>query len=82
MKILKIILIKRLGAVHDGTTYKGINASRCPASANNVMTPSVGAFYDATAMYYFSECSIDAFKNTFLTHDRKETLFKIFFKNY
>jgi hypothetical protein len=71
LKILKIILIKRLGAVHDGTTYKGINASRCPASANNVMTPSVGAFYDATAMYYFSDCSIDAFKNTLLTQDRQ-----------
>ena len=42
-----------------------------PASANNIMKPSVGAFYDATAMYYFSDCSIDAFKNTLLTPDRK-----------
>ena len=71
LKIFKIYLIKRLGAVHDGQTYQGIDASRCPASANNIMTPNVGAFYDATAMYYFSDCSIDAFKNTLLTQDRQ-----------
>ena len=60
-----------LGAVHDGTAYEGIDATACPSYGNNIMTPSVGRFYDAKAMYYFSECSIEAFKKTLLTPDRQ-----------
>ena len=60
-----------LGAAHDGTVYNNINASSCPMSANNIMTPAIGAFYNAQAMYYFSNCSINAFKNTLLSPNRK-----------
>ena len=65
-----------LGAAHDGTVYLGIDATSCPASKNNIMTPKVGSFYDANAMYYFSSCSIEAFKNTLLTPDRKYNIFR------
>jgi hypothetical protein len=64
-----------LGAAHDGTVYNDndiyIDAATCSMSANNIMTPAVGAFFSANAMYYFSNCSINAFKNTLLTPDRK-----------
>ena len=60
-----------LGAVHDGTIYNNINATMCPAKANNIMTPVTGAFYNANAMFYFSNCSIAAFKSTLLTPDMK-----------
>jgi len=64
-----------LGAAHDGNAYNdidySIDASSFPMSANNIMTPAVGAFYTANAMYYFSNCSINAFKKTLLTPDRK-----------
>ena len=60
-----------LGAVHDGTFFQGIDARSCPASSNNIMTAQVGTFFKANAMYYFSECSIEEFKNTLLTLDRQ-----------
>ena len=60
-----------LGAVHDGTANEGINAIACISDRNNIMTLRVGRFYDAKAMYYFSECSIEEFKNTLLTLDRQ-----------
>ena len=60
-----------LGAVHDGTFFQGIDARSCPASSNNIMTPKVGTFFKPNAMYFFSECSIEAFKNTLLTPDRQ-----------
>ena len=60
-----------LGAVHDGTFFSGIDAKSCPASRNNIMAPSVGSSNDAKAMYSFSDCSIEAFKNTLLTPDRQ-----------
>ena len=60
-----------LGAVHDGGVSKqGIDATSCPASKNNIMTPNAAAFSDANAMYYFSDCSIESFKNTLLTSDK------------
>ena len=66
-----------LGAVHDGTSYEGINAIACPATGNNIMTPSVGSFYYPNAMYYFSKCSVEAFKNTLLTPDRQYIIYNI-----
>jgi hypothetical protein len=33
------------------------------------MTPNVGAFSNANAMFFFSSCSIDAFKSTLLSPD-------------
>ena len=39
------------------------------------MTPSVGSFYDANAMYLFSDCSIESFKNTLLTPDLQYIVF-------
>ena len=60
----------RLGAVHDGLNDENrYDASSCPASANNIMTPNVGAFFDANAMFYFSTCSIQAFKSVLLKPD-------------
>jgi hypothetical protein len=59
----------RLGAVHDGTFYNNVDARMCPAEANNIMTPRLGAFNNANAMFYFSQCSIAAFKSTLLTPD-------------
>ncbi len=63
------INILRLGAVHDGTTFQGKDATSCPAGDNNIMTPNVGAFSNANAMFFFSSCSIDAFKSTLLSPD-------------
>ncbi len=59
----------RLGAVHDGTFYNNVDARMCPAEENNIMTPLLGAFNNANAMFYFSQCSIAAFKSTLLTPD-------------
>ena len=73
-----------LGAVHDQTG----NATSCPASNNNIMTASVGAYTNSTkfvslvcwislfnyfvfSLFYFSNCSITAFKQTLLTSDYK-----------
>ena len=33
------------------------------------MTPNVGAFFNTNAMFYFSKCSIQAFKSNLLTSD-------------
>ena len=64
-----------LGAVHDGIAFQGIDARSCPSYGNNIMTPIVGMFNDSKAMYYFSKCSIEAFKNTLLTPDRQYIVF-------
>jgi hypothetical protein len=54
-----------LGAVHDGT---GV-AIACPASNNNIMNASVGAYTNSTNLFYFSNCSMNSFKLTLLTPD-------------
>ena len=59
----------RLGAVHDGTFFNNVDARMCPAEENNIMTPLLGAFNNANAMFFFSKCSIAAFKSTLLTPD-------------
>jgi hypothetical protein len=59
----------RLGAVHDGTFFNNVDARMCPVEENNIMTPVLGAFYNAKAMFILSKCSIAAIKSTFLTPD-------------
>ena len=56
-----------LGAVHDQTG----TAISCLASNNHIMTSSLGAYTNATNMFYFSNCSINSFKQTLLTPDYK-----------
>ena len=56
-----------LGAVHDGSG----SAINCSASNNNIMTPAVGAYSNGTNLFYFSQCSINSFKETLLTPDKK-----------
>jgi hypothetical protein len=68
-KIKSRLDLFRLGAVHDGTFFNNVDARMCPAEENNIMTPLLGAFYNAKAMFIFSKCSIAAFKSTLLTPD-------------
>jgi hypothetical protein len=35
------------------------------------MTPSLGSYSNGTNLFYFSQCSINSFKNTLLTTDKK-----------
>jgi hypothetical protein len=57
--------------VHDGTKHLEIDATSCPPYLNNIMTPSTGTFDNTNALYYFSKCSIEAFKKTLLTSDHQ-----------
>ena len=60
-------LILSLGAVHDGTG----SAILCYPSINNIMTSRFGSYSNGTNLFYFSQCSINSFKNTLLTTDKK-----------
>ena len=52
--------ILSLGAYHDGF----LDASKCPASDNNIMTSNAGAPNVTKMILTFSSCSISAFKQT------------------
>jgi hypothetical protein len=56
-----------LGAYHDGTG----SAAACPASSNNIMTPLLGLYSNVNGLFYFSNCSINSFKQTLLSYDMK-----------
>ena len=56
-----------LGAVHD----QSLAALSCPASNNNIMTPSVGTFTNSSNLFFFSNCSVWSFKQTILSPDFK-----------
>ena len=82
---MKIIYFKKflffkfnfsLGAIHDQTG----TAISCPASNNNIMTSSVGAYTNSTNMFYFSNCSIISFKQTLLTSDYKYVVYNFSWK--
>jgi hypothetical protein len=62
-----IVLYFRLGATFDGTA----DAISCPASMNNIMTPTIGRYTNASGYLYYSNCSINAIKSTLLTPDRR-----------
>ncbi len=51
-----------LGAVHDGSKIGNIDATSCNTSLNNIMAPSTGKSTNANGLYFFSNCSIKAFK--------------------
>ena len=61
----------RLGAIHDGSTDYGNDATSCPASNNNIMTPSFGLFNVNGSYLTYSSCSISAFKSFLLTPGRR-----------
>ena len=56
-----------LGAFHDGTG----DSVLCPASANNMMTNGFGLFNSTSYYLTFSNCSINSFKKTLLSHNMK-----------
>ena len=58
--------------------FNGIDATSCSAYDNNVMTPLIGSFYNAYSLFYFSNCSIAAFKTTLLTSDMKLANYKFY----
>ena len=49
-------------------------ASACKASANNIMTPSFGMYTNSSNLYYFSNCSINSFKASLLSPNRRYIL--------
>jgi hypothetical protein len=58
-----------LGAIHDGAKSNTKDATSCPGSLNNIMTSVIGQNANANPLFYFSNCSIKAFKSTLLNPD-------------
>jgi hypothetical protein len=57
-----------MGASHDGI----LNAVQCSATSNYIMVQDVGNIQNNTQnLFYFSTCSIKAFKSLLLTSDLK-----------
>jgi hypothetical protein len=56
-----------LGASHDGSG----NAVQCSATSNYIMVQDVGNIQNTQNLFFFSTCSIKAFKSLLLTSDLK-----------